>query len=104
MSTRAVCVLNVLLFTHSAVAAPKPAPAQPAAPAGRSVPSAGDVRELFEKGDYTQALRQAGVALAAKGENAAPDRYELLVLKGESLLRLKNNKDAAEAFDGAAGA
>jgi hypothetical protein len=62
------------------------------------------VRELFDKGDYTQALRQAGVALAAKGKEAAPDRYELLVLKGESLLRLKNNKDAAGAFDDAAGA
>jgi hypothetical protein len=71
-------------------------------PAGKSVPTAGDVRELFEKGDYAQALRQATVALSAKGAAAAPDRYELLVLKGESQLRLKNNKGAAEAFDEAA--
>jgi len=88
-------LLALACVTLNGVAAPQPA--------AHSTPTAGDVRELFEKGDYAQALRQATVALSAKGAAAALDRYELLVLKGESQLRLKNNKDAAEAFDDAAG-
>jgi hypothetical protein len=95
-------LVAILITAGSASAAPKPgAKPAPAPAAGHSVPTPGDVRELFEKGDYAQALRQATIALSAKGSAAAPDRYELLVLKGESQLRLKSNKDAAEAFDDA---
>lgn len=75
--------------------------APPAAPT--PVPTPEQIDASFADGDYAQTLRQIGLALSAKGDMAALyDRHDLLVLKGETHLRLKNAAAAAEAFDQAA--
>jgi hypothetical protein len=64
----------------------------------------GDVRDLFEQAEFQRLLQQVSRALVAKGEAAKGyDRYELLVLKGEAHLNLKNPAASADAFDDAAG-
>jgi hypothetical protein len=79
------------------------APPPDRAPAADRNPGMGDVRDLYEQGDYPRLLQQVARALAVKGKAAKDyDRYELLVLKGEGHLNLKNPAASAEAFDEAA--
>jgi hypothetical protein len=60
------------------------------------------VRQTFKNGDWSGTLRAISEATAARGERAAEfDRYELFMLKGQSLLHLKNSRMAATAFDDA---
>ena len=89
-----VCALGVTL---SARAAP------PAARALEPAPTTDAIYASFEDADYPKVLRQIAAALATKGDAAeAYDRHELLVLRGETQLRMKNFAAAAAAFDEAA--
>ena len=68
-----------------------------------ALPTWTEMRESFEAGDYPRTLQQVARALAVKRDAARDyDRYELLILKAEAHLRLKNTAAAAAAFDEAA--
>ena len=80
------------------------APAPPAQrPPADKAPTVSDIRDAFDQGEYPRVLQLATRALAAKGEAARGyDRYELLALKGETQLRMKQAPAAAQSFDDAA--
>jgi hypothetical protein len=64
-----------------------------------------DVRGLVDAGQYREALKQISQHLGAntaRDTPASPDRYELLCLKGESLLHLDDRRLAGAAFEQAA--
>jgi hypothetical protein len=91
----------IVALTAALAAGAAPAPHAPGA--GAKPATLSDARDAFDQGQYPRALQLVTRVLAAKGEAAKGlDRYELLVLKGESHLRLKNSPAAAEAFDEAA--
>jgi hypothetical protein len=93
--------LSTCVLATAAGAAPPPDRA--AVPAADRNPTMGDVRDLYEQGDYPRLLQQVSRALAVRGQAAKDyDRYDLLVLKGEGHLNLKNPSASAEAFDEAA--
>jgi hypothetical protein len=74
----------------------------PAAPAAAPPVTQEEVKTAFEAANYAQAIQLASRALAVKGKAAADyDRYELLMLRGESQLRLKQLKAAADTFGAA---
>lgn len=81
-----------------------PAPAAGADDArAESLPTEEEIRQAFEGGDYKGALQRLSRVVNLKGgAGAAYDRYTLLMLKGESHLRLKQLKPAGEAFAAAA--
>ena len=108
MQTTLMTLVGGLALSCAVLAAPAPRAAPRAAsaataeaPAGKGLPTSGQVRELFEQGDYAQAIKQATTALAARGADAVAgnQRHDLLVLKGEAQLKLKNLNAAAAAFD-----
>lgn len=69
----------------------------------QGLPTTDDIRTLYEQGNYPRALQQLSRALAVKGKAAKDyDRYELLVLKAETHLRMENSSAAVTAFDEAA--
>jgi hypothetical protein len=85
-------------------AAPLPA-TRPAAPATRPTTSArpgpepllstADIRALFDQGKYADVLRQIARVIDLRGKaGEGYDRYELLMLRMETLLRMKS-QDAA---------
>lgn len=92
------------------------APARATAPAGKADarapkkaapaearPSPEDIQEAFDAGDYQGTLQKVGRVINLKGDAAAGyDKYTLWMLKGESHLRLKQLKQAGEAFGMAA--
>ena len=91
----AACLIAALLLGVSAARAAPPPSAQ--------MPTPEQIDRAFADGEYAQALRQISLALAARGDMASLyDRHDLLELKGETHLRLKNPAAAADAFDEAA--
>jgi hypothetical protein len=80
-------------------APPDKAPAAPA-PAKRDArPTTTDIQKSFDEGDYAGALQLLARVVNLKGAAAAGyDKFELWMLKGESHLRLRQLKPAAEAF------
>ena len=73
------------------------------APAAEAPRSQEEIQGTFDAGDYAGALKQVSRVINLKGEAAAGyDRYALWMLKGESHLRLKQLKQAGEAFAAAA--
>lgn len=72
-------------------------------PMTRAAESTGDspdqLKQLFDSGKYTELLPKLNRALALKGPAAAQyQRYDLLDMKGESLLRMHSSGPAALAF------
>src|SRR5687768_3744345 len=66
-------------------------------------PSVDDVRGDVAKGDYRAALQKADKLLFSSSEKSVPaERYELLMLKGECQLQLKDRLGAISAFKSAA--
>jgi len=64
--------------------------------------SVAEVRQAFDAADYRGALRKASQALALKMTPLSPDeRYAVLMLRGESLLRLNERAYSIDAFDAA---
>jgi hypothetical protein len=71
-----------------------------AAPAG----GVDDAKAAFDSGDYRACLKKVSSALSSNSvRRDSPERYDLLMLRGESLLRLKQRAAAVTAFEGAAG-
>ena len=88
-------------FTYAAPSAP--APKAPAAKASAALPAQEEILKTFESGDYPLVLQQLARVLPLRGNAAAGyDRYELLMLKGETHLRMKQFKTAGDAFGAAA--
>jgi hypothetical protein len=68
-----------------------------------AAPSVADAQADFAAGQYRDALQKISVLLA--GKSAPPgsqERFDLLMLRGECMLRLKQSSLAADAFDAAA--
>jgi hypothetical protein len=66
-----------------------------------SSPSSADLHELYKQGNYPELLQQLRIVLAQKDQSGV-DRFDLLELKGEALLRTKSDAEAADAFGDAA--
>src|SRR4051812_4409735 len=62
--------------------------------------SSAQLHQMYDKGDYADLLKQLRVILAQK--DMSLDRFDLLQLKGEALLRTNADSDAADAFRDAA--
>ena len=84
----------------AAGAAAKP---QAAAAASDALPTTDEIHQLFNEGKYKETLQKLSRVLALKGNSAkAYDRHDLLNLKAETHLRLKESSAAATAFELAA--
>jgi len=65
--------------------------------------TADDAQAAYERGDYQETLRLLGRTLSLKGKAAEGlDHYAMLMMKGESHLRLRSSANALSAFDEAA--
>src|SRR4051794_21520975 len=63
-----------------------------------------DARADFSSGNYPASLRKTSTLLSSTAAKSnSPERYDLLMLRGECLLRLKQRAPAADAFTAAAG-
>jgi hypothetical protein len=63
-------------------------------------PTMEEIRREYDAGKYASAISLASRALAARGAEAEKyDRYDLLYLRGEALLQLKQPKYAEQAFE-----
>lgn len=72
-------------------------------PGGEAPASIDDIRQLVSDGKHREALQKLSRVLALKGSAAAQyDRHELLRLKAESHLNIKDSAAAASAFAAAA--
>jgi hypothetical protein len=88
---RIALVVVTMLLASAGYAAPAPPPSQE------------EIAKTFETGDYPLVLQQLARVLPLRGKAAAGyDRFELLMLKGETHLRLKQYKTAGDAFGAAA--
>lgn len=77
-----------------AVAAGAPPPAEPPA-----TPTQADVERAYQAGRHPEALRLLTQLLSLRGKAAeGHDRHELLRLKGETLLRMRDPSGAAKAY------
>jgi hypothetical protein len=105
-------VSSALVFAQAAPA-PKAAPgtARPAAPARAAAPAGADtgapsvdeIKQLMTEGKHREALQKLSRALAMKGAAADQyDRHELLRMKAEAHLNLKDAAAASSAFAAAA--
>jgi len=77
-----------------------------AAARSRAAPEEGveDAKAAFDSGDYRACLKKVAAALSSNSvKRDSPQRYDLLMLRGESLLRLKQRAASITAFEGAAG-
>jgi hypothetical protein len=64
-----------------------------------------EARKTFDAGDYRQALREISKGLSLTAPEPTPDeKYQLLMLRGESLLRIGERAYAVNAFEAAANA
>ncbi|HZN67752.1 MAG TPA: hypothetical protein VFB66_20870 [Tepidisphaeraceae bacterium] len=73
--------------------------------AAQSSPPRGleDARADFDAGDYPACLRKVASQLSSNTvKRDSPERHDLLMLRGECLVRLKQRTPAAEAFEKAA--
>src|SRR3954469_5071181 len=93
MMTCGVIALSVVLSLSAASANAQTKPS--------AAPSSAELHQLFDNANYAQFLKELPVALSAKDQSAY-DRYELLTLKGEALLKTKADVAAADAFRDAA--
>jgi hypothetical protein len=119
-SALVLCVATALgaAASESALAAPSsraPAKRATAAPTSATrptsrpgvsanLPTQEAIKAAFDAGEYQRVLQFVGRAIAAKPGTTPSDydRYELLTMRGESYLRLKQNKSATDAFAQAA--
>src|SRR5689334_12528344 len=61
-----------------------------------------EVQNAFDAGDYRDVLKRSSKAMALReAPLPAQDRYALLMLRGEALLRLKERTYAVDAFEAA---
>ncbi len=68
-----------------------------------TLPTADDIHKSFQAGNYQETLRDIARVISIHGEIAKQyDRYDLLIMKAESLLRVKSSSGASQAFAEAA--
>jgi len=64
-----------------------------------------EARKTFDAGDYRQALREISKGLSLTAPEPSPEeKYQLLMLRGESLLRIGERAYASNAFEAAVNA
>ena len=86
----------------SVVAAAQAAPGS-AQSVARANATADDARADFTSGAYAECLRKISAVLSSRPlKSDSPERYDLLMLRGECMLRLKQRQPAAQAFETAA--
>jgi hypothetical protein len=115
MTRRTPLAVGFVCLLCSFAAAQERVDPTPAAPKGRGViapnskvagegaPSADEIKNLMEAGSYREALQKLSRALAMKGDAAKLyDRHELLRMKAEAHLNIKDTSSAASAFAAAA--
>src|SRR4051794_16320219 len=69
----------------------------------RAQPSLADAQGAFAAKDYRGCLQKvAGALNGPEGKAGSPQRYDLLMLRGESMLQLGERRLASQAFDSAA--
>ncbi len=56
-------------------------------------PSVSDIHQLFDQGNYTEAAAQLSIQHWPQKEQPGDDRFDLLQLKGETLLRTKSDTE-----------
>src|SRR3954462_13973182 len=88
------CRIFIALILCSAIALA----AHTKPPAG---PSAEQLHQMFNQGNYADVLKQLRAVLAVK-DAPGYDQYDLQTLKGETLLRMKVDTEAADSFRDAA--
>ncbi len=72
-------------------------------PAPKHGPSVADVHQLFADGKYKEVIRGiTKITTSREWQASRPDAYELLCLKAEAHLKLKEGTPAATTFDAAA--
>jgi hypothetical protein len=99
-----IVAIAVCLAASVAAAAEPPKPPADAAAAEPVSPAVQEALGFLESGNYQACLRKIGIQLSRTNE-ARPgttDRYELLMLRGECLLRMRQPAGAASAYDAAA--
>ena len=75
------------------------ASAQAPAPAGEAPPTVEQLKDLLKQQKYSEVLRGVAKCMALKGPAAQNyDRYDLLMLRGETYLHTHANAAAADAF------
>src|SRR5437763_13108328 len=84
--------IGLLLCSSVALAADTKAPGGP---------SAEQLHQMFNQGNYPDVLKQLRAVLAVK-DAPGYDQYDLLTLKGETPLRMKVDTEAADSFRDAA--
>lgn len=96
----AAAVLSAVLamltpFSAAQTAAPHPG----AAAAGGGLPTTADLHALADAGQYREALKGLFRVLELKGPAAAGyDRYELLMLRGECQLQIREQPSALDSY------
>ena len=87
--------LVIALYAAACLVAAAQAAAQSSPPKGLD-----DARAAFDSGDYQACLRKVASLLSSNTvKRDSPERYDLLMLRGECLVRLKQRTPAAEAFE-----
>ena len=88
-------LLGILTRPTAAEPPPPPPPAASASPVG-------EIRADVAAGDYRAALKKIDKQLFPSSQEKSAERYELLMLKGECQLQLKDRIGARSAFKSAA--
>lgn len=112
--TQLICKAVVIVAVASACAALAPAPAaerakpqaaerDSGAPGGNALPTVDEIHLLFRDQNYKETLQKLGRVLALKGDAAKGyDRHDLLRLRAETQLKLKDVTGAINTFEQAA--
>jgi hypothetical protein len=101
-------LVTLALAMPAATAAPRAlVVARAAAPAPATAPepllTSDQIRQLFDDGNYSETLKQINRVLMLRGKQAdAYDRYDLLMLRGETSIRMKAIAPALTSFADAA--
>ena len=108
----AATIVAVLFLTQvGAAPAPKAQNAKPQAAGGvvgtnantNTLPTVDELHQLYKDGNYKETLQKLSRVLALKGDAAkAYDRHDLLRLRAETQLKLRDSAGAAATFEQAA--
>jgi hypothetical protein len=93
-------ILALIMFASRAPAQQQPPPAQPSPP--QQDASLDAARIDAARGEYRAAILKIGKLLYSFKEPTPDERYELLMLKGECQLQLKDRMGSASTFKSAA--
>src|SRR4051794_14531765 len=105
-----LCAASLLAAVTSRAGAAADAQTTSQPPAAAATPQAKPQQALtfaaaqadFDKGDYKGCLGKISKLLTTGAyKSDSPERYDLLMLRGESLLRLKQKQPAQAAFEAA---